>query len=93
MAGTQGWLGVVGFGCMGKTPVSTDRANYRGWGPTGRCPTLPTKGRSSLRQRTQQTCDDGHITAAILWWSSTGERVERERGRGFLAKGATERGE
>jgi hypothetical protein len=82
-----------GFGCTGKTPVSADRANQRGWGQTRGCPTLLAKRWSLPRQRTRRGLDGGHRTSGgERRWSSLGACAERERGRGCSAEGVTERG-
>jgi hypothetical protein len=42
---------VADSGCMGRSPVSADRANQRGCGQTEGCPELLTVKQNSLRQR------------------------------------------
>jgi hypothetical protein len=74
-----------GFDCTGRTSVSADRVNQRGWGQIGGCPTLLAKRRSSPRQWARQRLNGGHKTSggprrAVA--SSLGVRAERERGRG-----------
>jgi hypothetical protein len=58
--------------------VSADRANQRGWGQTGRCPTLLAKRWSSLRQQTRQKLNGGHRTSGGPRRSFTGTQSERE---------------
>jgi hypothetical protein len=82
-----------GFGCTGRTLVSTDRAKQRGWGQTRGCPALLAKRRSSPRQRTRQTLDDGARNGGGSRQSSTGACAKRYRERESLAGGVTGRGE
>jgi hypothetical protein len=72
--------------------VSTDREKQRGSGQTRGCPALQTKRRSSPRQRTWQTHDDGHRTGGGPRRSFAGARAGRERERECSAEGATECG-
>jgi hypothetical protein len=72
--------------------VSTDRANQRGLGQTGRCPTLLAKRWSSPRQRARQKLNDGHRTSGGPRRASRHAQSEKDRGPGCSAGGATERG-
>jgi hypothetical protein len=81
--------------CTGRTLVSADRANQRGWGRTEGCPGLLTMRRNSPRQRAQRGLDDDRRMGARPRRAAMElpGRAERERGRECSAGGATERGE
>jgi hypothetical protein len=70
--------------------MSADRANQRGWGQTGRCPTLLAKRRSSPRQQhdrnsttaTKRATDHDELHGARVERESEGARLGAQLSRG-----------
>jgi hypothetical protein len=91
-AGTPRVDGGGSSGCIGRTPVSADWADKRGWGRTEGCPKLLMARQNSPRQWARRRLYDGRRTDADF-----GERrqscLDARAGRECLAEGANEQGE
>jgi hypothetical protein len=76
--------------CTGRTPVSANQANQKGWGRTEGCPALLTTRQNSPRQQVRRGLDDDHRMGARPRRAAVelSRRAQSERGGESVRLGA-----